>query len=81
MIQAPGGGIGPGYVLQLLFCEKKISSHSTTTKAAAKMSTDMKSIEFLKLFDVSFNKFKNNQILINKCSHCSNQALYWAKDP
>ncbi len=37
-----------------------------TTKAREKISTDMESLEF---FDVCFNEFKNNSILLNKISH------------
>jgi hypothetical protein len=31
-----------------------------------KISTDMESLEFKKFFDVSFAKFENYQILLNK---------------
>jgi hypothetical protein len=51
----------------------KISKNSTTTKARKKYCTDLESLEFLKLFDVSLTKFKNNKTLLNKLA----TDLYW----
>jgi hypothetical protein len=44
--QAPGGSMGPRYVLQLYFVKNhQIVNNSTTTKAREKISTDLQSLE------------------------------------
>ncbi len=51
---------GSEYVLQLLFSEKsQILLNSTTTEACKKISTNLKSLQFYKNFDVCLTKFKN----------------------
>jgi hypothetical protein len=47
----------------------KIAKNSATTKAGAKISTDLESSEFQKIFDECLTKFKHKQILRNKISH------------
>jgi len=47
----------------------KIANNATNPEAREKISTDLESLEFLKCFDVGLNKFRNNQILLNKISH------------
>jgi len=46
----------------------KIANNSTTNKARKKISTYLAFLEFYKTFDVSLNKYKNNQILLCKIS-------------
>jgi hypothetical protein len=42
----PGGSMGHGYVLQLLFGEKcRIDNYSATTEARKKICTDLTSLE------------------------------------
>ncbi len=48
--------MGPGYVLQLLYCEKMHNSSSAEPKE--KISTDFESSEFYKYFDAGVTKFK-----------------------
>jgi hypothetical protein len=61
---------GPRYILKLLFGENhKIAKNSTTTKARENISTYLKSLEFLKIFDAYLTKFKHTQILLNNISH------------
>jgi hypothetical protein len=47
----------------------KIADNSMTFKRREKISTDLESVEFYKCFDVSLDKFENNQILLYKISH------------
>ncbi len=47
----------------------KIANNSATTEAREKISTDLNTLEFEKLFDVCLTKIENNQILRNKISH------------
>ncbi len=45
---------------------RKIAKNSARAKAKEKISTDLKSLEFYKFYDVCLNKFDNSQILQNK---------------
>jgi hypothetical protein len=43
---APGGSMGPRYVLQHLVKSHKIAKNSATTEGREKISTDLESAEF-----------------------------------
>jgi hypothetical protein len=61
---------GPRYILQLLFGENHIiAKNSTITKARENISTDLESLEFLKIVDACFTKFEHTHILLNKINH------------
>jgi hypothetical protein len=51
----------PGNLLNFYVVKNhKIDNNAKTTEAREKRRTDLESLEFLKQFDVNFNKFKNN---------------------
>jgi hypothetical protein len=47
----------------------KIANSPAATETREKISTDLESVEFQKLFDACLTKFENDQILLNKISH------------
>ncbi len=63
--------MGPRDVLQLLFCKNHKVDKITQQplRLEKKISTDLESSEFKKIFNVHLTKFKNNQILLNIISH------------
>ncbi len=67
-IQPPGGTMGSGCVLQLLFSENhKIVNNSTTAKAGEKIGINLESLQLKN--NVCLTLFKNNKILLNKIRH------------
>jgi hypothetical protein len=69
-----------GHILQLLFGEKN-TENSATAKAIEKIGTDLESYEFYDSLNVCLTKFKNNQILLNKCNTEFFRQPSWVKDP
>ncbi len=55
----------------------KIANNSTTTKARAKISTDLESLKFYNKKLMGFTKFKHIEILLNKFRKTSshNQSI------